>query len=185
MANRKKCKVDDCERPSKSLGFCNSHYERNKRYGDPLMGRTPNGEQHNWIDKHAGHSGSECLKWPYSTARGYGYCHIDGKYASVSRHMCKIRNEAAHICGNGHLGCVNPSHLEWKTSAENKEDQLRHGTRRRGEMKKSKLTTEAVRDIRRRVAESNITQVELSSEYGVTSSAIQSVVSRRTWAWLD
>jgi hypothetical protein len=32
------CLVDDCPDPSKSLGYCNFHYQRNHVYGDPLGG---------------------------------------------------------------------------------------------------------------------------------------------------
>jgi hypothetical protein len=194
MKRKQKCQLWDCGRPARSMGFCQSHYERNKRHGNPYGGRTPNGEQRAWIDKHAGFNGQECLIWPYNTARGYGYSHIDGKYASVSRHMCIQRNgppptdkhESAHVCGNGHLGCVNPAHLEWKTSLENKVDQLRHGTRQRGEQRPmAKLTTDRVKEIRRRYAPGEITYEQLAQEYGVTREAIYSVVKKRTWAWLD
>jgi len=32
-----KCKVDGCDRNATDLGFCNLHYIRYKKYGDPLM----------------------------------------------------------------------------------------------------------------------------------------------------
>jgi hypothetical protein len=41
--------------------------------------------------------------------------------------------EAAHLCGNGHLACVNPRHVVWKTRADNHADKLIHGTHSRGE----------------------------------------------------
>lgn len=190
----KKCSVYFCGKPAKSLGFCNSHYERNKRYGNPYAGRTPNGEQMRWIESHVANDGNDCLIWPYSTARGYGYAHIGGKYSSVSRFMCEKRNgppptdkhEAAHICGNGDKGCVNPRHLEWKTSQENKADQLCHGTRQRGELRPSaKLTRDAVREIRTKYTSGGTTYNALAAQYGVTMEAVYSVVKRRTWAWVD
>lgn len=33
-----KCSVDWCEKDAEHLGFCNSHYRRLRKYGDPLMG---------------------------------------------------------------------------------------------------------------------------------------------------
>lgn len=48
----------------------------------------------------------------------------------LERHMCKLKNgdpptpdhEAAHSCGNGKHGCINPNHLRWATDAENMAD---------------------------------------------------------------
>ena len=193
MTNRAKCKVECCKNPSKSLGFCNMHYERNKRYGNPTAGRTPNGEQHKWLADHVGFSGEECLIWPYSKARGYGYCHIGGKYSSVSRYMCEARNggpptpdhEAAHLCGKGHIGCVNPNHLTWKTSAENKADQLAHGTRQRGEKRpNSKLTAPDVLRIRDLLRDGETLRA-ISRKFNVSTASIYGIKVRRMWGWLE
>lgn len=35
------CSVDGCERQVKARGYCNPHYIRHKRYGDPLAGTKP------------------------------------------------------------------------------------------------------------------------------------------------
>lgn len=32
------CTVDSCEKPARCKGFCNPHYQRFKRHGDPLAG---------------------------------------------------------------------------------------------------------------------------------------------------
>lgn len=37
----KQCRVDDCERPSRTLGWCGAHYQRSVRFGDPLAGTRP------------------------------------------------------------------------------------------------------------------------------------------------
>ena len=39
------------------------------------------------------------------------------------------RNEGAvvrHLCGNGHLSCVNPAHLEWGSETNNRRDAGKH-----------------------------------------------------------
>jgi len=52
---------------------------------------------------------------------------------AASRHMCRMAHgepesgEAArHLCGNGHLSCVNPTHLRWGTVYENIRDKELH-----------------------------------------------------------
>lgn len=39
------------------------------------------------------------------------------------------KNEGAvarHLCGNGHLSCINPAHIEWGTEADNIADANKH-----------------------------------------------------------
>lgn len=38
------------------------------------------------------------------------------------------KHDAAHSCGRGHEGCVNPNHLSWKTKKQNQADRITHGT---------------------------------------------------------
>lgn len=52
---------------------------------------------------------------------------------------------------------------------------------RRKIRRKSKLTDDQVRDIRKRYAEGGITQQELGSEFGVTHCAIGKVVKRKSY----
>lgn len=90
-----------------------------------------------WIFAHINYTGDDCLRWPFSTdkrvGRGtLGYC---GKLYWAHRFMCEQAHgsapedkpQAAHNCGNGHLGCVNPRHLEWKNNQKNSEDRSLHG----------------------------------------------------------
>src|SRR5690606_35281135 len=100
----------------------------------------------------------ECLFWPFSrNESGYGTIKVDRKSGIASRYICELVNgappsasyDAAHSCGKGHMGCVNPHHLSWKTRLENVEDMEVHGTRLRGEKAtKAKLSEKEVIRIR-------------------------------------
>src|SRR5215471_14726746 len=90
-----------------------------------------------WIQERVGHAGDDCLQWPFSrSSSGYGILFHEGKVVYAHRTMCELANgkpptpkhHASHSCGRGHLGCVNPRHLEWKTAAENQQDRRKHGT---------------------------------------------------------
>src|SRR4051794_3310876 len=35
MREKRTCKLDNCEREAKALGYCNGHYQRVHRHGDP------------------------------------------------------------------------------------------------------------------------------------------------------
>jgi hypothetical protein len=139
------------------------------------------------------HEVDECLFWPYAKmGNGYAELRIDGRAQLLSREVCRRRHgepptplhEAAHSCGNGHLGCVSPAHLRWATSAANKGDQIDHGTRARGErMGSARLTEGDVRAIRASSMEA-ITFAELGRRYSVSEATVRDAFYGRTWAWL-
>lgn len=138
------------------------------------------------------YDGSECLIWPYSRhGAGYGTIRKDGRTATVSRLVCEYvhgpaptpAHEAAHSCGNGHLGCVAKNHLSWKTPLENNLDKIEHGTIMRGEKHHSaKLTQEQVREIMK--LRGTMTQAEIGNIYGVSQMQISRIFRGKKWNWL-
>lgn len=90
-----------------------------------------------WIEQHKNYEGDDCLFWPFARCAGrYGSVTRNGKSRYAHREMCEAKNgppptakhEAAHSCGRGFDGCVNPNHLSWKTRHENQSDRMLHGT---------------------------------------------------------
>lgn len=151
------CQIPDCDRPFYAKGYCSTHYDRLRRYGDPTHVSpryTPAGECMGWIEKHKAYDGDACLTWPYGrNSKGYGTVKVDRKTVSVHRIMCEAVNgpapspkhHAAHSCGRGMDGCVNPRHLRWATPAENIGDKELHGTNR---SRLSRLDDEKIRQMR-------------------------------------
>lgn len=138
----KMCSIDGCQKPAYRTGWCVKHWGRAKKTGDPL--RTPkgvgSGEPAEWIMKHVNYSGGDCLLWPFSKAKTTGRplaVWFEGKKGNPARIMCSQVNgtppsethQAAHSCGKGHLACVHPLHLSWKTSKENHADKIIHQTK--------------------------------------------------------
>lgn len=190
----KKCTIDGCCKPLLAKGLCNSHYRRLQRHGSPMGGGTPNGVPMKWIEDVAlPFSGDDCLIWPFSrNPAGYGLVRKNGVSHNAHRVVCimaignppKPKYEASHICGNGHLGCVNPKHLRWDTRAGNQSDRVGHGTHNRGEMQgSSRLTTADVRIIRD--LRKDMPATEAAKRFGVSKWHIYDIRSRRAWAWLD
>ncbi len=182
------CNAERCN----SKGWCWMHYTRWRRHGDPL--HTERGKPQEWLDAHAGYEGDDCLPWPFGGRdNGYGTMIYDGDHCSAHRKMCELRHgpaptprhEAAHSCGKGHEGCVNPNHLSWKTPSENNLDKLLHGTHNRGERHFcATLTEQIVREARDRYRPFVVTCKMLAAEYGVGEAAIKLAIQRRTWRWL-
>lgn len=157
-----------------------------RKYLDGARKRAPNGDPRRFIEEHVSHTGDECLIWPYARFKN-GYAEIGTSVASNV--MCEAahgpapdgKTDAAHSCGNGTLGCVNPNHLSWKTRKENMADTLAHGTRQRGEKHgAAKLTPALILYIRGSAKRG----VDLAAELGISKSHISGVRSGTKWGWL-
>lgn len=192
------CSVEACGVSAHVRGYCRDHYERWKRYGDPTAGNTSKGEPEAWLRDHVNHADAvECLVWPYARhekkrgERGYGKVHIDGEQRFAHRVMCELahgvapteRHEAAHSCGNGHVGCVNPHHLRWDTTQGNADDRRVHGTENKGSRNgQAVLSEDDVRQIKTLLG--SMSQRAIAAKFGVSRWAITDIANGRRWAWL-
>lgn len=198
----KPCSVSDCNGNAHysvrgSKGFCPYHYQRFRRNGDPLVGKTKtrNGEPMRFIHEIAvTYQGMDCLIWPFSIdSNGYGDIRVDGKTQAAHRYICELTkgppptpgHEAAHSCGKGHRGCVSQSHLRWATNAENAADKLTHGTDRRGEKTPSSKLKSADIPVIRASLKAGVTHQEIASDYGVCRSTITAIAMGTSWGWLE
>jgi hypothetical protein len=139
------------------------------------------------------YGGDDCLIWPYCKVHnGYGCINMNGRRHIVSRLVCAEVNgppptpahEAAHSCGNGHLGCINPRHLSWKTRADNQKDRIFHGTHNRGERNHSaKLSKADVIAIKAMLGK--VSQSEIAEKFGVNQSTIGRISTGEIWSWLE
>lgn len=131
----RECTVQGCDRTTDRGYLCARHEFRKRKNGHPLAGRAFKGEALAFLQALVGHEGHGCVFWPFGV--GYGALRVDGKKVTATRHMCALAHgdppkpnlDAAHSCGNGHLGCVNPNHLRWATRSENVADAMNHGRR--------------------------------------------------------
>lgn len=189
---RGSCSVEGCGKPWYARGMCRAHYSRAKRYGDPTHPRPTNhGPSAKLIEMFAaGSFGDECVIWPMSrNADGYGKSRYNGVNVAAHRAICRIahgepptaKHEAAHSCGNGKGGCVNPRHLRWATPKENSQDRSGHGTQRGELHPRAKLTESQVQEIR---AHPNGHGRKLADKFGVSTATIAMVRTGRNWAWL-
>lgn len=183
-----------CGKPARTKGYCNAHYTRLRRHGDPLGGRTSPGEPIRFVHEVAlHHTGGGCLKWPFGKNKdGYGQLWIDGKLAVASRYVCKLvrgapptpDHEAAHSCGKGHEACIAPGHMSWKTNVENQSDRLEHGTHTRGERSvHAKLTQATVIEIL--TMKGIESQRVIAARFGVAPQTVSSIQRGKSWAWVE
>ena len=155
--------------------------------------RTFYGEPLKWVERHKNYSGDQCLKWPYATgSNGYGHIKVNGKTMDAHRFMCisahgdppSDRPVAAHFCGKGSFGCVNPNHLRWATAKENSADKKIHGTESQGERNwRTKLTEVQVLEICA-ARDAGVANFVSAKKYNVSRTVVSHIVTGRSWSWL-
>lgn len=188
------CSVEGCDNPRKNgTGMCVAHYLRWWRHGDPEHGRAMVGEPEQFMLDAIASDEQDCILWPFGSGKdGRPNIRIPGEGTKiVSRIVCaRVHgepptpgHEAAHSCGNGHIGCINPAHLRWATHLENGADMVAHGRSHRGNHPMAKLTVDDVRRVRS--LHRKVPAAKLAAEYGVSRGTIYVIQRRVAWKWLD
>lgn len=193
MADKPVCKIPDCCKAAIKRGWCSTHYQRWYKHGDPLVLKLPHGQARQFYENVVlTYEGDECLIWPFSrSSNGYGHMLYGEEVQTVSRLVCievhgtppNPKDDAAHSCGNGHLGCVAKRHMSWKTRSENQMDRVEHGTSNRGERCGSAKLTEndvhRIRDLR------GILPVkEIAKMFGIAQQTVYGIYNGDRWRWL-
>lgn len=147
------------------------------------------GKTYRWVAAHVEYQHDWCLMWPFgSKLHGYGQMSHLGKRYYAHRLMCELAHgappsplhEAAHSCGRGHEGCVNPRHLSWKTKSENLLDCRQHGTWIRSRHGfTGRLNAEIAQQIR--ALKGVKLQREIAEQFNVSESTISDIWLGRTW----
>ncbi|WP_367944889.1 helix-turn-helix domain-containing protein [Aquamicrobium sp.] len=210
MAAQRICEAQGCTKPFYAKGYCLAHYYRNKRHGTLDATRHAPGEAIAFLETLAsGPHEDQCIAWPYGrTPNGYGRVIVDGRKQVASRVVCELAHgrapspeyEAAHSCGKGHLGCVNPKHLRWATQEENRADMILHGTAREPKKRVRKRATGKRRvgamvftarfsedDVRqiRAMHESGMGARRIGRSFGCDPTTVARVFRRETWKHVE
>lgn len=188
------CSVHACENMARARGLCSAHLMRLNAHGD-VLAHIPlrrYGVAMQFLIKVALPFADKenCLFWPFLRSdQGRAKITVKGRLEQAARVLCEMAHgappspqyEAAHSCGKGHLACVNPHHLSWKTHAENMGDMVAHGTVAWGERSgTSKLTIAEVREIKRMAGAD--THENIARKFGVSRSAVTNILRGITWA---
>lgn len=192
-----KCEVIGCVKEARKQTLCYAHAERLRRKGDvqahvPLQPRAKNGQPRYWMEAHLNYQGDDCLQWPfYRCPKGYASMVHKGVSIYVGRIICMELFgqpdpdiEAAHSCGNGHLGCVNPKHLNWATRKENAADKIAHGRSSRGsKCSLAKITQSDVIKIRKAIKTGEM-QRDIAARFRVSPQLVSAIKTGQCWGWL-
>lgn len=143
-----------------------------------------------FYDKLLKDSETSCLNWTRATNKwGYGIVGVNGRSQLAHRVAWALKHGpipdgmlVCHTCDN--RKCCNPDHLWLGTNSENVADMKAKKRARapRGEThKRSKLSDEAVREIRRTYLRKQVSQQALADKYGVSQVLVGMVVRGKIW----
>lgn len=184
------CSVKNCTKPILARGFCSAHYNKWRKYGDPLHARMiARGSHAAWLADAAKTHSDDCLLWPFKSLQTSGYSLVmrKGRPSSGHRIVCEAVNgpspspmhQAAHSCGN--KLCCNPRHIRWATQSENEADKIGHGTHVKGERNPmAKLDTGKVAKIREAIS-LGMSQQSVADQFKVSRRCIGMIANNSTW----
>lgn len=157
-------------------------YFRRQRRSGPGLAVRRRSKAFEWLAAHVTWSGDACLPWPFAKDNriGRGRLGYDGGHFWAHRLMCEMahgapptpKHQAAHNCGKGHYGCVNPRHLEWKTNSQNQLDRAVNGNALRNPLgQRSALTPAQQAEIV--LLKGTMAQTAIAAKLGVSLGCVQ------------
>lgn len=207
-----RCKVDGCTGEYEGLGYCTKHYQRFKKYGDPLGGKyhhseNPQGTKEYVLEniKYQPAPTGEfyedlvgpCWIWQrYVNKGGYGKFNVHDGNKSYFAHIVsfelsdgEISKEKPFVLHKCDVrACCNPEHLY----AGNQKDNGRDGSIRdrysnrnpnRGEEHCcSILTKQQVDEIRSLRENKNMKYVEIAKIFGIQEGHVGKIIRGEIWA---
>ena len=120
----KKCSISGCDRKHYGRGYCNRHWQRWRKHGDPeKLVQFPTPEE---AFQHRTKRVGDCLFWTGSKSNyGYGRIKVNGKQQKAHRYAWERVNgpipDGMFIVRKDHCdeACVNVDHLRCVTAAQN------------------------------------------------------------------
>jgi hypothetical protein len=190
------CGIKECDLPVLTLGLCNKHWRRNKKFGSPMAISSHSGSNRGLSAEERFWKGvikaDGCWIWKLSKDKnGYGiFRGMIGQTEFTKAHRYSyalhtgdllIGMQSLHSCDNP--SCVNPLHLSSGTNADNMRDKVQKGRSRVpvGEKNGHAILTERQA---KRILKDPRTYAEIAFEYNVAPSTIGSLKQRVSWKHL-
>ena len=171
------CNVQGCANPHRAKGFCNRHYERFRKYGNPqtirceFHGMGKSAEYNAWANLR-----DRCLNPKYKAFKYYGGRGIKvcqrwkESFLAFYADMGPRPSQIHQIDRINNDGDYEPTNCRWVLPAQNARNRRR-----------TKLTTEKAREIRKLHRSGKYSQKELGMMFGAAQGTISSLLNNETW----
>lgn len=192
----RRCSLDGCSTKHYGNGYCQKHYYRARRHGNP---QTPGHRGRPSVPVSARIAArtvpdGDCLMYQSKreTRSGHVTVYRDGQYVGVHRAAWELANGPVpeglyvlHRCDRPR--CVNVAHLFLGTIADNNADRDRKG--RHVALKGSsngfaRLNESSVAQLKRRLTD-GATTYATAEEFGVSQSTVWLISAGRTWKHVE
>ena len=135
-----------------------------------------------WLFDHKDYPHDYCLIWPFARESrvGRGVMGDGAGHKWAHRAMCELvhgpapagKPQAAHSCGNGDQGCVNPRHLSWASNSENQRQRYAHGRTNPNPVgNKGRYTPKQIAEMQSLYGQ--MTQMEIAARFGCSLGTVQ------------
>lgn len=194
------CSLDGCSRPRIGRGYCGKHYQRWRKYGDPMKTQICRSDDEDfearfWEQANPTADVTKCWLWGGAiNESGYGkmclkrpYSYLQGVGRTVMTHRLAYamyyKNDPGelvvrHRCDTPQ--CINPHHLILGTVADNNADKKqRGGYFKGGHLKRVYLDENQVRTVRRRV-EAGDSRRKIAREMSTSHKVISNIATGKT-----
>lgn len=192
MKATRTCSIPECTSPVAAKGYCNSHYQRTRRYGDPLVSKATKWLGVPFWERVSVVPDAESC-WPWLgplVGDGRGRIRHNGRTEFAYRVSWELTHGpipsgmfVCHHCDNP--ACVRPEHLFLGTPADNSSDMARKGRARTGDGSRiprgdasphTRYSDEMVEVIRQRHA-GGATQAELVRQTGISQTQMSRILN--------
>lgn len=175
------CKIENCNSKHHAIDYCQKHYTRFWRYGNPFHsqigrerekhGMTGNSEYEIWQQMKNRCYNEKCKEYCWYGGRGIAVCNRwKNSFISFYKDMGPKPFPKAQIDRIDNDGNYEPNNCRWVTSAQNGQH-----------TSMTKLTMKKAKEIRELYGVGHVLQKELAKEYGVHKSLISLIVTNRIW----
>ena len=186
----KVCSIEGCGKAVFCRGWCNSHWRRWRRHGDPLAGATP--RHLPLVERLANRSKLDpvtgCINWTGTAVRGYGRIRVGPREVLTHRLAFELARgpipaglEVLHRCDNP--SCMNPEHLRVGTHTDNMRDMAakgRSGDQRGLRNGRARLTPDDVFAIRASTGGT----AAVAAQFGIAQDYVRQIRKREAWSHL-
>lgn len=189
----KQCEVDNCGNPHNAKGFCNTHYGRLRRGGNPhIKSQIEKTPTERFFESFEKLSTTDCWEWTsYKANFGYGKLRANGREVRAHRFSYEyfvgpIPNGLCvlHKCDNP--PCVNPKHLYIGTKRDNARDMIERGRAyqppTQGEYNSQAKLHDGDIHVIRYLVECGLKQTHVANFLGISKHQVNSIVHKRSWA---